>query len=172
MASFKRHTDRIQSVTWPVIKDVQENQGDRFLSIAIPFTDVKRTYNIACDLKEAYNTEAKTVVKDFEKFVMLHIIDDSWKENLRQLDDLKHSVQNASYEQKDPLLIFKLESVKLWDSMINDMNNRIASILMRGQIPEMQQEVQEAAPDERSQRYTEQKESLSDPQQAAAARQD
>ena len=93
---------------------------------------------------------------------MLHIIDDDWKENLRQLDELRHSVQNASYEQKDPLLVFKLESVKLWDSMINEMNDRIASILMRGQIPEMQQEapVQEAEPEERSQRYQEQKQDL------------
>lgn len=103
---------------------------------------------------------------------MLHIIDDCWKENLRQLDELRHSVQNASYEQKDPLLIFKLESVKLFDSMVNDMNNRISGILMRGQIPDLQQEVQEAAPEVRSQRYTEQKDNLSDPAQQAAAHQD
>ena len=172
MEAFKRKTERIQSVAWPVIKKVYEEQGAVYERIMVPVTDGKRVYNIPCNLKEAYDSEAKTVVKQFEKVIVLHIIDDNWKENLRQLDDLKHSVQNASYEQKDPLLIFKLESVKLWDSMINDMNNRIASILMRGQIPEMQQEIQEAAPEERSQRYTEQKESLSDPQQAAAARQD
>lgn len=172
MEAFKRKTERIQSVAWPVIKKVYEEQGAVYERIMVPVTDGKRVYNIPCNLKEAYDSEAKTVVKQFEKVIVLHIIDDNWKENLRQLDDLKHSVQNASYEQKDPLLIFKLESVKLWDSMINDMNNRIASILMRGQIPEMQQEVQEAAPEERSQRYTEQKESLSDPQQATAARQD
>ena len=172
MEAFKRKTERIQSVAWPVIKKVYEEQGAVYERIMVPVTDGKRVYNIPCNLKEAYDSEAKTVVKQFEKVIVLHIIDDNWKENLRQLDDLKHSVQNASYEHKDPLLIFKLESVKLWDSMINDMNNRIASILMRGQIPEMQQEVQEAAPEERSQRYTEQKESLSDPQQAATARQD
>ena len=104
---------------------------------------------------------------------MLHIIDDCWKENLRELDELKHSVQNASYEQKDPLLIFKLESVKIWDNMIDGMNNRIASILMRGQIPEMQHEdIKEAAPEQRSQRYNEQKEELHDPAQQAAAAHD
>jgi len=105
---------------------------------------------------------------------MLHIIDDCWKENLRELDELKHSVQNASYEQKDPLLIFKLESVKIWDNMINGMNNRIVSILMRGAIPEMapEQEVREAAPEQRSQRYTEQKDDLVDQNQQAAARHD
>ena len=102
---------------------------------------------------------------------MLNIIDDCWKENLRQLDELRHSVQNASYEQKDPLLIFKLESVKLFDTMVNDMNNRISSILMRGQIPEMQ-EVQQAAPEEHTQRYNEQKDDLNDPAQQTAAHHD
>ncbi len=173
MAAFKRKTDRIQSVAWPVIKDVEENQGDRFERIMVPVTDGKRVYNIPCDLKKAYETEGKDVVKQFEKVIMLHIIDDNWKENLRQLDELRHSVQNASYEQKDPLLIFKLESATIWDTMIDDINNRTSSILMRAQIPEMQeQEVHEAAPEQRSQRYHEQKADLNDPAQQAAARQD
>lgn len=173
MAAFKRKTERIQAVAWPVIKQVQEEQGDRFERIAVPITDGKRVYQVSCNLKEAYDTEAKDIVKQFEKSIVLHIIDENWKENLRQLDDLRHSVQNASYEQKDPLLIFKLESAKLWDSMINDMNNQTTSILMRGQIPEMQQEeVREAAPEQRSQRYNEQKDDLTDPSQAAAAHQD
>ena len=161
MAAFKRHTERIQSVAYPVIKQVQENQGALYERIMVPITDGKRVWNIPCDLKEAYDSEAKSVVKQFEKVIMLRIIDDDWKENLRQLDELRHSVQNASYEQKDPLLIFKLESVKLWDNMIDDMNDRIASVLMRGQIPEIQQqEVQEAAPEEHQQRFQEQKESI------------
>ena len=173
MAAFKRKVDRIQSVAWPVVKQVEETQGKMYERIMVPVTDGRRMYNIPCNLKKAYETEGKDVVKQFEKVIMLHIIDDNWKENLRQLDELKHSVQNASYEQKDPLLIFKLESVKLWDNMINDMNNRIASILMRGQIPEMQQDqVHEAAPEEHSQRYEEQKENLTDPAQAAAANHD
>ena len=173
MAAFKRKTERIQAVAWPVIKQVQEEQGDRFERIAVPITDGKRVYQVSCNLKEAYDTEAKDIVKQFEKSIVLHIIDENWKENLRQLDELRHSVQNASYEQKDPLLIFKLESAKLWDSMINDMNNQTTSILMRGQIPEMQQEeVREAAPTQRSQRYNEQKDDLTDPSQAAAAHQD
>ena len=160
MASFKRKTERIQATAWPIIQQVYENQGAMYERIMVPITDGKRMYNIPCNLKEAYDTEAKSVVKQWEKVIMLHIIDDNWKENLRQLDELRHSVQNASYEQKDPLLIFKLESVKLWDSMINEMNDRIASILMRGQIPVMEQEqpVQEAAPEQRPQQnYVEQK---------------
>ena len=160
MASFKRKTERIQATAWPIIQQVYENQGAMYERIMVPITDGKRMYNIPCNLKEAYDSEAKSVVKQWEKVIMLHIIDDDWKENLRQLDELRHSVQNASYEQKDPLLIFKLESVKLWDSMINEMNDRIASILMRGQIPVMEQEqpVQEAAPEHRPQQnYVEQK---------------
>ncbi len=173
MAAYKRKTDRIQSVAWPVIKQVYEEQGERFERIAVPLTDGKRVYQISCKLKEAYETEAKDVVKEFQKATLLHIIDENWKENLRQLDELRHSVQNASYEQKDPLLIFKLESAKLWDSMIDEMNNQTTSILMRAQIPEIQQEeVKEAAPVERSQRYDEQKADLTNPEQAAVAQHD
>ena len=176
MATFKRKTDRIESVAWPIIKEVEENQGAIYERIMVPITDGKRVYNIPCNLKEAYRTEGKDVVKQFERVIMLHIIDDCWKENLRQLDELRHSVQNASYEQKDPLLIFKLESAKLFDSMVNDMNNRISSILTRGQIPEMQrqEEVQEAAPEQPTQRqnYTEEKVDLDDIAQQEAANHD
>ena len=174
MAAFKRKTDRIQSIAWPIIKQVYETQSQTYERIMVPISDGKRVYNIPCNLKEAYDTEAKSVVKQFEKVIMLHIIDDNWKENLRQLDELRHSVQNASYEQKDPLLIFKLESVKLWDNMIDDINNRSTSVLMRGQIPDMQPAdgIQEAEPEQRSQRYNEKKDDLIDQAQAAAARQD
>ena len=179
IGNFNRRTERIQAVANPIIKQVYENQGQLYERIMVPLTDGRRMYNIPCNLKEAYETESKSVVKEFEKSILLHIIDDSWKENLRQLDELKHSVQNASYEQKDPLLIFKLESAKVWDDMINEMYNRICSILTRAQIPEMQQQVQEAAPEQHTQRqqYTESKqnigeEQLSDPNQRAAAQQD
>jgi len=174
MATFKRKTDRIEGVAYPIIKQVEETQGAIYERIMVPITDGKRLYNIPCNLKEAYRTEGKDVVKQFERVIMLHVIDDCWKENLRQLDELRHSVQNASYEQKDPLLIFKLESAKLFDSMVNDMNNRISSILTRGQIPEMQQEeVREAAPEQHiEQHYNEEKVDLDDPAQAAAASQD
>ena len=173
MADFKRKTDRIQAVGYPVIKQVYEEQGAIYERIMVPITDGKRMYNIACNLKEAYESEGKSVVKQFEKTILLHIIDDCWKENLRALDELKHSVQNASYEQKDPLVIFKLESVKLFDEMVDQMNNRIVSILMRAQIPVMQQEeVKEAAPEEHTQRYNEEKVDLNDAAQQAAANHD
>ena len=179
MEAFTRKTERIQTVALPIIKQVYENQGAIYERIMVPLTDGRRMYNIPCNLKEAYDSECKTIVKEFEKMILLHIIDECWKENLRELDELKHSVQNASYEQKDPLLIFKLESVKLFDSMVNNMNNRIVSILMRSGIPEMQQAPQQApAEDPRpKQQYVEskqdiQEERLTDPNQAAAAAQD
>ena len=179
IGNFNRRTERIQTVANPIIKQVYETQGQLYERIMVPLTDGRRMYNIPCNLKEAYETESKSVVKEFEKSILLHIIDDSWKENLRQLDELKHSVQNASYEQKDPLLIFKLESAKVWDDMINEMYNRICSILTRAQIPEMQQQVQEAAPEQHTQRqqYVESKqnvgeEQLVDKNQQAAAQHD
>ena len=178
MDTFSRKTEHIREVARPIIKQVFETQGQMYERIMVPLTDGRKMYNIPCNLKEAYESDSKSIVKEFEKQMLLHIIDESWKENLRALDELRHSVQNASYEQKDPLLIFKLESAKVWDTMINDMNNRIVSILMRGAIPEMQQ-VQEAAPEQRTQRnqYTESKQNLNeeqmtDPNQARAAAQD
>ena len=179
IGNFNRKTERIQTVAQPIIKQVYENQGSIYERIMVPITDGRKMFNIPCNLKEAYDTDCKSIVKEFEKSILLHIIDDSWKENLRQLDELKHSVQNASYEQKDPLLIFKLESAKVWDEMINEMYNRICSILTRSGIPEMQQQVQEAAPEAHTQRqqYVESKQNIGEEQlvdrnQQAAAQHD
>ncbi|HIY87694.1 MAG TPA: preprotein translocase subunit SecA [Candidatus Bacteroides pullicola] len=175
MELFKRKTDRMAQIAYPVIKQVYENQGAFYQNILIPITDGKRVYNISCNLKAAYESECKDVVKSFEKAILLHVIDEAWKENLRELDELKHSVQNASYEQKDPLLIYKLESVNLFDAMVDKINNQTISILMRGQIPVREpQEVRQAAPEQRQDmsKYQEQKQELSDPNQQAAAAQD
>ena len=175
MELFKRKTERMAQIAYPVIKQVYENQGHMYENILIPITDGKRMYNISCNLKAAYESECKEVVKAFEKSILLHVIDEAWKENLRELDDLKHSVQNASYEQKDPLLIYKLESVNLFDTMVDKINNQTVSILMRGQIPVQEpQEVRQAAPEQRQDlsKYREQKQDLTDPNQQAAAKQD
>ncbi|MBF1590087.1 MAG: preprotein translocase subunit SecA [Prevotella shahii] len=171
METFKRKTDNLQKMTYPTIKDVYELEGERYERIVVPITDGKRIVQIVCDLKEAYETEAKSVIKQFEKNIMLHIIDDCWKENLRQLDELRHSVQNASYEQKDPLLVFKLESVKLFDNMVNEMNDRITSMLMRAQL-HVEHQVQEAAPELPQQQYTETKVDLDEQAQRAARERD
>ena len=175
MANFKRKTERIAMIANPVIKQVYETQGHMYENIMIPITDGKRMYNIAVNLKAAYENEGKEIVKSFEKAILLHTIDDAWKENLRELDELKHSVQNASYEQKDPLLIFKLESVKLFDDMVNKINNNTVSVLMRGQIPVPDPEqVRAAAPEAPAprQQYQETKQDLTDPNQQAAAGRD
>lgn len=171
MSGFKRRVDRMAQIASPVIKQVYENQSQMYENIMIPITDGKRMYQITCNLKEAYDTDCKTVVKQFEKSILLHTIDEAWKENLRELDELKHSVQNASYEQKDPLLIFKLESVTLFDNMVDQINDQTISVLMRAQIPVREpDQVHEAAPERLSrQQYRETKEDLNDPNQQAAA---
>ena len=175
MEGLKRRTDRMREVAMPVISQVFEKEGEVYENIAVPITDGKRLYNITCNLKECYETECRSLVKEFEKSILLHIIDDEWKENLRELDDLKHSVQNASYEQKDPLVIFKLESVQLFDQMIGKIYNRTTSILMRAQIP-MQDaaDVREAEPEPqpKRQQYSESRNDMADPAQQAAAHHD
>lgn len=175
MEIFKRKTDRMAMIANPVIKQVYENQGQMYENIMIPITDGKRMYNIPVNLKAAYESESKEIVKAFEKAILLHTIDEAWKENLRELDELKHSVQNASYEQKDPLLIFKLESVKLFDNMVSKINNNTISVLMRAQIPVQEPEqVREAAPEPapRKQQYKEEKVDLNDASQQSAAGKD
>jgi preprotein translocase subunit SecA len=132
---FKRRMERMAQVAYPVIKQVFENQGAMYENILIPITDGKRMYNISCNLKEAYESECKAINKAFQKTIILHTIDDAWKEHLREMDELRNSVQNASYENKDPLLIYKLEAYNLFKNMIDTMNRKTSSILMRGQIP-------------------------------------
>ncbi len=177
MANFKGKMDRLAQIAYPVIKQVYENEGMRYENILVPITDGKRLYQIPVNLKAAYESECKEVVKAFEKAIMLHVIDDAWKENLRELDELKNSVRNASYEQKDPLLIYKLESVNLFDAMVNKINDQTLSILMRGQIPMREPaQVREAPIETRAQRrqqqYQENRTELGDRNQQAAAQHD
>lgn len=140
---FKRRMERMTQVANPVIKQVFENQGAMYENIMIPITDGKRMYNVSCNLKEAYETECKAINKAFQKSIVLHTIDEGWKEHLREMDELRHSVQNASYENKDPLLIYKLESYNLFKAMVDTMNRKTAAILMRGQIPVREEPTEE-----------------------------
>ena len=179
MENFKRRIQNLSQVATPVVTHVFEQQGDVYENILVPVTDGKLVYNIRVNLKEAYESQCDNVVREFQKSILLHNIDEAWKENLRELDELKKSVQNASYEQKDPLLIFKLESVKLFDAMVNRINNDTVATLMRAQIPGRDpNEVQEAAPEQSKprQQYTETKvnaqdgtNEMEDPSDAAAA---
>lgn len=172
LLAFKRKMERLTQVAHPVIKQVYETQGAMYENILIPITDGKRMYNVSCNLKEAYETESKGIVKAFQKSIVLHTIDDSWKEHLREMDELRHSVQNASYENKDPLLIYKLESYTLFKGMVDTMNRKTAAILMRGQIPVREPEaVREAAPEQKQDmsRYRTQKDDMDAPARPGGA---
>ena len=131
--AFARKSERIIEVAVPVINDCVENRGYKG-RIAVPMTDGKRFFNLVVDLDEAYRTGCKSIVKEWHKAVLLVTIDELWKEHLRELDQLRQSVQNASYEQKDPLVIYKVESFHLFEAMLNQLNVKAMSTLMRGQI--------------------------------------
>ena len=175
ISHFKERTARLASMAYPTIKRVYEESGHMYENILVPISDGRGVYQISLPLKECYESEAKNILIAFEKIVLLHTIDEAWKENLRALDELKQSVQNASYEQKDPLLIFKLESVTLFDNMVNDINDRTISTLMRCSLPMADpNDVKQAPgniPDAPRQRLTESKQNLDEPQQSQSAQQ-
>ncbi|MBO4753600.1 MAG: preprotein translocase subunit SecA [Bacteroidales bacterium] len=136
MESFDRHMKDLTEKVTPRLKEIWEQvkDGGQIKNIIIPISDGKRVYQIPCPLQEAAETDGKSISKTFLKVIMLHNIDEAWKQNLRDLDDLKQNTQNASYEQKDPLLIYKLESYHIFERMVAKMNSKAVSVLMRGQL--------------------------------------
>ncbi|GAB7256817.1 preprotein translocase subunit SecA [Polaribacter sp. OB-PA-B3] len=132
---YKNKIERNAVLAFPVIKDVFENEGDRYERIVVPFTDGIKSLQVVTNLKEAYESEGKSLVTDFEKNITLAIIDENWKEHLRKMDELKHSVQNASYEQKDPLLIYKFEAFELFKKTVDEINKEVLSFLFKGELP-------------------------------------
>ena len=140
MERFKQKCNIISTNAQKAVSMIVENpeQMPAYENIMVPVVDGRRVYQVSCNIQEAYATQSQAIVTAFHKSLILHTIDDAWKENLRLLDELKHSVHNASYEQKDPLLIYKLESVKYFDQMVNKINDRVVSVLMRAQVPELQ----------------------------------
>ena len=133
--NFTRKVQAISKQAWPVVKNVYETKSHIYINIVVPITDGLRLFNIITNLEKAYKTQGQDLVKSYEKQVILATIDEHWKENLRELDELRTSVQNASYEQKDPLLIYKLESFNLFKAMMERINRGVVSTLMKGQIP-------------------------------------
>ncbi len=132
---YNRKSEQITQMLLPVIKRVYENEGHKYKRIAIPFTDGRaKPLNIAADLKEAIDSDGKTIMKDIEKAVTLALIDDSWKEHLRSMDELKETVQSASFEQKDPLVIYKMEAFDLFEQFIGKVNFEVCSYLMKGKL--------------------------------------
>ena len=140
--ALNRKSQRIIEVAQPVIKDWVENRNAQG-KILVPITDGKRIFNLRVDITDAYNSDCRAIVKEWHKALMLVSIDELWKEHLRELDQLRQSVQNASYEQKDPLVIYKVESFHLFESMLNNLNIKAMSALLRGQIFIQQREVSE-----------------------------
>jgi len=134
-AHYKERIGRNAILAYPVIKNVFENEGDKYERIVVPFTDGTKTLQVVTNLKEAYESEGTSLVTDFEKNITLAIIDENWKDHLRKMDELKQSVQNASYEQKDPLLIYKFEAFELFKLTIDKVNREVLSFLFKGELP-------------------------------------
>jgi len=171
-AAYQHYQDKMvrnADMAFPVIKNVYENQGDKFKRILVPFTDGIKTLNVATDLEKAYETEGKQLVQDFEKNITLAIIDDAWKTHLRKMDELKQSVQLAVHEQKDPLLIYKFEAFELFKAMIEKVNKEVISFLFKGELPqENQQQIREAQQVRPKQKLSEKKEEIMNMDERAA----
>ncbi len=142
--AFNRKIETIQQQAFPVIKNVYEKQSHTYENIVVPVSDGSKIYQIVVNLEKAYKTKVKELITSFEKTIVLMNIDEAWKEHLRELDDLKQSVQNASYEQKDPLLIYKFESFELFKTMIIKLNKDIVSAITKAHIPLQTNEVKQA----------------------------
>ena len=166
---YKEKMARNAEMAFPVIKNVFENQGDKFKRILVPFTDGVKTLNVATDLEKAYTTEGKQLITDFEKNITLAIIDDAWKVHLRKMDELKQSVQLAVHEQKDPLLIYKFEALEFFKTMIEKVNKDVISFLFKGELPqENQQQIQEARQVRPKEKLNEQKDEIPNMDERAA----
>jgi len=133
--TYARKQQLISRQAFPVIKDVFEKQGKLYENIVVPITDGSRVYNILTNLEKAYQSNGEELMRAYEKSIILNTIDEAWKEHLRELDDLRQSVQTATYEQKDPLLIYKFESFQLFRNVVDKVNREVVGILMKGQIP-------------------------------------
>ena len=144
IGGYQRRGAQTAAQALPVISDVFLNQGAQYENIVVPITDGMKTMQVVCNLQKAYRSEGRELIDSVEKYITLGIIDNEWKEHLREMDDLRRNVQNASIEQKDPLLIYKLESFKLFDAMIERISGEVVEFLVRAGLPTAQPEVQQA----------------------------
>jgi preprotein translocase subunit SecA len=151
---YERKKTSVAERALPVIANVFETQGDKFTNIVIPFTDGIKNLNVVVNLRSTYEKRGTNLPLEFEKNIVLAIIDQQWKDHLRDMDELKTSVQNASYEQKDPLLIYKFESYELFKQMLDRMNREAISFLFRGDLPNAENTQVRQAPQQQQQRVT------------------
>ncbi|MFB0904488.1 MAG: preprotein translocase subunit SecA [Nonlabens sp.] len=168
---YKKKMERTASEVYPVIKNVMENDQRNYERIAVPFTDGNKTLNVATNLQEAYDSEGRSLVTDFEKNITLAIIDEAWKTHLRKMDELKQSVQLAVHEQKDPLLIYKFEAFELFKIMIDKVNKEVIGFMFKGDLPTRDADtISEARQQQAENTSTQKDEILNSDQQAAKAR--
>jgi preprotein translocase subunit SecA len=160
MAYYTEKTERSAREALPIIADVYQKEGNKFERIIVPFSDGIKTLNVVTDLKKAYDTGGAQLIADFEKNITLAIVDEAWKKHLRKMDELKQSVQLAVHEQKDPLLIYKLEAFKLFSGMLDGVNKEVISFLFKGDLPQQNNTIQEARQVRQKQNYTETKDEI------------
>ena len=160
MTYYTEKTERSAREALPIIADVYQKEGNKFERIIVPFSDGIKTLNVVTDLKKAYDTNGAQLIADFEKNITLAIVDEAWKKHLRKMDELKQSVQLAVHEQKDPLLIYKLEAFKLFSSMLDGVNKEVISFLFKGDLPQQSNTIQEARQVRQKQNYTETKDEI------------
>ncbi|MCF8715106.1 preprotein translocase subunit SecA [Joostella atrarenae] len=166
---YQNKIERNAKTAFPVIRNVYENENNKFERIVVPFTDGIKTLKVVTNLKEAYDSEGKKLIADFEKNITLAIIDDAWKTHLRKMDELKQSVQLAVHEQKDPLLIYKFEAFELFKVMIDKVNREVISFLFKGELPtEESGNIQEAREVKRKENLQTSKEEIPNSDELAA----
>ncbi len=168
LAYYTEKTARSAREALPIIADVYQKEGNTFERIIVPFSDGIKTLNVVTDLKKAFDTNGTQLVADFEKNITLAIVDEAWKKHLRKMDELKQSVQLAVHEQKDPLLIYKLEAFNLFRSMLDGVNKEVISFLFKGDLPQQNQNIQEARQVKRKENYTESKDEVLNTDELAA----
>jgi preprotein translocase subunit SecA len=157
---YSEKIERNAQEAFPIIANVYENPTNKFERIIVPFTDGIKSLNVVTDLKKAYESQGKQLVADFEKNITLAIVDDAWKKHLRKMDELKQSVQLAVHEQKDPLLIYKFEAFNLFKAMLDNINKDVISFLFKGDLPQQNNNIQEAKEVKTKESYIESKEDV------------
>ena len=166
MAYYNEKTERSAREAFPIITDVYKKEGNKFERIIVPFSDGIKSLNVVTDLKKAYDSNGKQLVADFEKNITLAIVDEAWKKHLRKMDELKQSVQLAVHEQKDPLLIYKFEAFNLFRAMLDGVNKEVVSFLFKGDLPQQNNNIQEAREVRQKENYTESREEIQSSEEA------
>lgn len=166
MVYYTEKTERSGREAFPIIANVYEQEGNKFERIIVPFSDGIKTLNVVTDLKKAYDSHGAQLVADFEKNITLAIVDEAWKKHLRKMDELKQSVQLAVHEQKDPLLIYKFEAFNLFRAMLDGVNKEVISFLFKGDLPQQNNNIQEAKQVRQKENYTESRDEIQSSEEA------